>query len=111
MSNELNVTELASGVLDPGFEVEMYFWGDNKSFNRKRHKARFFSVTPDPVIPWEGVGTIEFWPSVLNFEITRAWNTVWVSATGDRVFQTNVAIKNLGPNTGAFHLIQAETDN
>jgi hypothetical protein len=111
MSNEVNVTEIFYGVLDPGLEIELYFWGDNNSYNKRRHKARFFSISPDPEIPLKSGGTLELTPDVLNFEITRVWNTVWVSPEDDRVFQSNLSIKNLGTSTAAYHIIQAETDN
>jgi hypothetical protein len=117
MSNEVNVREIAYGTLDPQVEIEIYFWGDYNSYNTQRKRARFFSVSPDPEIPFPGGGTYEWEPSVHNLQITRVWNTVWASFDqneGKRkhVFQSNVAIKNIGDEfISAYHLIQAETDN
>jgi hypothetical protein len=111
MSNEVNVTEILFGVLDPQVEVELYVWGDNNSYDKQRRRARFFSISPDPLIPLPGIGTIEMVPGQVDFQITRVWNTVWTAEDDSHIFQSNIAFANVGNSTSAFHLIQAETDN
>ncbi|MBV8614100.1 MAG: hypothetical protein JOY66_10065 [Acetobacteraceae bacterium] len=108
MSNEVNITETFFGTMDPGEVLQLFDWSGN--YDQIRAKARFFSVSPDPLIPFDG-GTIEFEPNQLNLEITRVWNTVWVDVNGNATFQRNVEITNIGGSTAAFHLLRAETDN
>ncbi|MGH2647538.1 MAG: hypothetical protein ACRDE8_08230 [Ginsengibacter sp.] len=107
---DLNVNELLYGYLDPGVDVTFYFWGDNNSYNKKKNKARFFSITPDPLFPFPQ-GVVELLPTVLDFQVIRTWTTVWADIDDNRVFQTNVEVQNIGTASGGFHLIEAETDN
>jgi hypothetical protein len=110
MSNEVNVSEIAYGTLDSGVELEIYHWGSSGSYDAQRKRGRFFSISPDPAIPFDG-GTIEFVPNKVDLQITRVWNTVWTGDDESHVFQSNIAVGNIGGSTSAYHLIQAETDN
>ena len=114
MSNELNVQETFYGTLDPGVEIELYRWDTDYDTHRKR--ASCFSVAPDPAIPLGGGYTAEFAPGKVDLQITRVWNTVWTAPAVpgqnlQHTFQWNVALKNIGDQTAAYHLLQAETDN
>jgi hypothetical protein len=108
MSHEVNIAETAYGTLDPGIWVEIYDWSG--SYSKVKGKARFFTVAPDPWLPFDG-GTLEFQPDKIDMEITRVWNTVWVADDGSQTFQRNVRIENVGSSTSAYHLLRAETDN
>lgn len=113
MSNEVNITEIAYGTIDPGVPpLEFYYWtsGENE-YNQVRVKARFFTVEPDPWLPLGDIGVVEFEPSQMNLELTRTWATVWVGADGSHSFQRNAAIQNIGDFTSAYHILLAETDN
>lgn len=113
MSNEVNIVETAYGVIDPGYSLEIYDWSGD--FEETRKKARFFTVVPDTEIPiGDGIYeeyAPEFGDALVNLEIIRTWTTVWVHPDHTHTFQRNVAIKNIGPATTAFHLLRAETDN
>ena len=79
MSQELNLDELGYGSLDPGWTVEIYRWTTSEqSYSEHRRRARFFTAIPDSVIPLGDFGTIEFFPNVVQVEITRQWNMVRV---------------------------------
>ncbi len=105
MSNEVNISEVAFATADLGVEWTINHWGIQPQ------KARFFTVVPDPRIPFDG-GTILIEPSgPYNIEITRVWSTVWVSDNGAITYQWNTVVTNVGSWTSAFHLLMAETDN
>lgn len=108
MSNEVNIVETFYGTIDPGVPLEFYDW--TGEYDQVRVKARFFTVAPDPELPF-GPGTIEFFPNKLDLEITRTWETVWVDGSGNKTFQRNTTIQNVGESTAAYHLLRAETDN
>ena len=109
MSNELNVNEIAYGRLDPGEPVEIYYW--NSDYGKHSRRASFFSVAPDPEIPFGGDVSIMVNPGKVDLQITDVWNTVWTNLKNQNTFQWNVRIINIGNQTSAYHLIQAETDN
>jgi len=112
MSNEVNISEIGFGTLDPGVGLEIYNWTSSEAeYNERRRKVRFFTIAPDPLIPIGDVGTIEFVPGVSEMEITRIWSTVWTGVNDDHAYQWNVAVRNVGQQTTAWHLLQAETDN
>jgi hypothetical protein len=106
MSNEVNITEVAKGLLDPGLLLEFYYWK-----NVSPSRARFFTVVPDAWIPLGNAGEVLFEPNKIDLEIVRAWSTLWVSTDGKLTYQWNVAIKNVGDSTAVFRLLMAETDN
>jgi hypothetical protein len=108
MFNEVNITEIFYGAIDPGQVLQFFYW--NTNYDQIRVKARFFSVSPDPLLPFDG-GTIEFEPDQLDLEITRDWVTVWVDINGNKTFQRNAEVTNIGGSTAAYHLLMAETDN
>jgi hypothetical protein len=108
MSHEVNIVETAYGTLDPGVWVEIYDYSG--SYDKIKVKARFFTVAPDPWLPFAG-GLLEWAPNQLDLEITRVWETVWVAADGTPTFQRNAHIANVGSNTSAYRLLRAETDN
>jgi hypothetical protein len=108
MSNEVNIVETFYGTIDPGVLIEFYDWSGN--YDDVRKKARFFTVEPDPALPFDG-GTIEVYPNKLDLELTRSWVTVWVDANDSKTFQRNASVTNIGEATAAYHLLRAETDN
>lgn len=95
-------------TIDPGVTIEFHDWNGN--YDDVRKKARFFTVEPDPEIPFDG-GTIEFLPNKLDLELTRSWVTVWVDSNDNRTLQRNVSVTNIGEATAAYRLLRAETDN
>jgi hypothetical protein len=105
VSNEVNIAEVARGILDPGDQIELYHWNINSN------KLRFFTVVPDAWIPIGDVGKILVEPDKIDFEITRVWSTLWVSREGRLTYQWNVTVRNVGGSTAAFRLLMAETDN
>jgi hypothetical protein len=111
MSNEVNISQLAYGTLDPGWWVEWYVPRPN--YDAAKQKVAFFTIVPDPVIG--GIEIIGVGETVnRDLEITRSWNTVWSTGTSkgiDHVFQRNVRITNPGSLTAAYELLVAETDN
>ena len=108
MSNEVNIVETFYGTMDPGVVLE--FYDPSGKYEDVRHKACFFSVEPDPVLPGNGF-SYEWVPNKLDLEVTRTWTTVWVDANDNRVFQRNATVANIGQSTAAYHLLRAETDN
>jgi hypothetical protein len=112
MSQELNLAEIGYGSLDPGWSVEIYTWTTSEqSYDTHRRRARFFTAVPDSQIPLGDIGTIEFYPNVVEVEITRTWNMVRVDENGGHVLQWNVAMLNPGGSTTGYHLLEAESDN
>jgi hypothetical protein len=113
VSNEVNISELVYGTLDPGLWVEWYL--GRPYYDQARRKVAFFTIVPDPAIPFGDGVTIEIAPGHVDMEITRTWNTVWSSLKPDNsidhAFQRNVRIANPADQTSAYHLLVAETDN
>jgi|ERR1700722_2131445 hypothetical protein len=109
MSNEVNVSQIGSGTLDPGEGWEVHVWtGSESEYKKERKRARFFTVVPDPDVRVEING-------IVQMEITRVWNMVRTTIPPDfkivNVLQWNVAILNSGGQISAWELLQAETDN
>ena len=109
MSNEVSIVETFYGTIDPGVPLEFYDWSGNYDDTRK--KARFFTVAPDPWIPFGDGGLIEILPNEIDLELTNSWATVWVDDNGNATFQRNARVVNIGESTAAYHLLRAETDN
>jgi hypothetical protein len=112
MSNEVNISQLAYGTLDPGFWVEWYVPRPN--YDAARKKVAFFTIVPDPVIGGTDIAPVG--SSInMDLEITRTWNTVWETGFPDgsieHVFQRNVRINNTAGEPTAYELLVAETDN
>ncbi|AQV95060.1 hypothetical protein BJN34_14355 [Cupriavidus necator] len=113
MSNEVNISQIASGTLDPGHGWEFYV--PRPDYQAQIGKVAFFTAVPDASFDI----VLEGYPEHRDIEITRTWNTVWSSLTAqgvaqgyiDHVFQRNVTVENLGPITTAFYVLVAETDN
>ncbi len=112
MSNEVNISQLAYGTLDPGFWVEWYI--PRPDYEAARKKVASFTVVPDPVVGGVDIAPVGEWIN-MDLEITRIWNTVWETGTPqgniEHVFQRNVRITNPGAQQTAYELLVAETDN
>jgi hypothetical protein len=63
MSNEVSIAETVYGIIDPGVALEFYDWSG--SYDANRVKARFFSVAPDPLLPFGGL-PVEVAPNKLD---------------------------------------------
>jgi hypothetical protein len=105
MSNEVNLQTTFLGTLDPGWSIELYDWSGD--YDKTRVKGRFFTVAPLPDPPF-GTGVR---PQHIDMEIIRVWETVWEGTDGRYVFQRNLTVMNVGPMTGGYAVIRAETDN
>jgi hypothetical protein len=70
MFNEVNITEIFYGAIDPGQVLQFFYW--NTNYDQIRVKASLFSVLPDPLLPFDG-GTIEFEPDQLARKIHEGW--------------------------------------
>lgn len=108
MSHGLDITEVLVGTIQPGEVITFFYWDGD--YDKIRKKARFFTVAPDPWVPFGG-GVIEAPDSVIDLELTRSWATVWVDDNGNATFQRNAVITNIGGTTATYHLLLAETDN
>ena len=111
MSNELNLEEIAIGVLDAGIGLEFYCSGTTDSYDSDRGRAWFYTVSPDPALL-----RLELGDTHADFEVVRQWATVWttneLSNSGfTHVHQTNAAIRNTGTRECGFRLVRATTDN
>ena len=111
MSNEVNISQLAYGTLDPGLWVEWYLHRPN--YDAAKHKAAFFTVVPDPAVG--GIELIFVGETIVrDLEITRTWNTVRSIGLANGIehqFQRNVRIFNPAGESTAYELLVAETDN
>lgn len=109
MSNELNVTDVFHGTIDPGVELDFYDW--EGSYNSARKRAWFSTVAPDPWIDIPGFGELEIYPNQFDLQVTATWSTVWIDENGKTTYQRNTRMANIGGSTATYHILRAETDN
>jgi hypothetical protein len=109
MSNELNVTDIFQGTIDPGVELEFYDWHGDYDTHSKR--AWFCTVAPDPWIEIPGFGDLGIFPNKLDLQVTATWSTVWADIDANLTYQRNTRVVNIGGSTATYHVIRAETDN
>jgi hypothetical protein len=111
VSNEVNITELASGFIDPQVAFDLYIPRPN--FQASLNKVAFFTVIPQAAIEIIFNGQVS--PDRAELELGRIWNTVWYGVkpdgSADNVFQRNVEIINRSNDTVFYRLLVAETDN
>jgi hypothetical protein len=111
MSNEVNITQVAYGTMDPGVSIEWYL--PRPDYDEARRKVAAFTVVPDPVIGGIEIAVLGE-TTHIDLDITRVWNTVWSTGTErgiDHVFQRNARVSNTAGVSAAYELLLAETDN
>jgi hypothetical protein len=106
MSNEINLVQVATGTLDPGWWCELYDHS-GAGYEETRVKGRFWTIVPEPDWP---IGT-GFVPQKIDLQITKVWDTVWVGVDRTKTYQRNVGFTNIGTMTAGWRALRAETDN